>query len=104
MSPAVAWLQGTTALHFAAYGQRTDTAELLLAHGADVNARGADGATPLYLACTTPGWRISPSVQLFVSDSNQEGPESSDMVRLLLSRGADVNLVSAEVRGCLEVM
>ena len=100
---AVAWLQGMTALHLAAFGQRTDTAELLLAHGADANVRGADGATPLYLACMSHGWRLSPSVQLFLSDTNQEGPESSDMVRLLLSHGADVNFVSAQVRGCLVV-
>ena len=40
-------------------------------------------------------------MQLFVSDSNQEGPESSDMVKLLLSQGADANIINMEVRGCL---
>ena len=75
-------------------------AELLLAHGADVNARNADGATPLYLACVSSGWRVSPSQEVFLTN-NQEGPESSDMVKLLLSHGADANAVSVEVRGCL---
>ena len=31
-----------TALHLAAQGQRIDMAELLLAHGADVNARDSE--------------------------------------------------------------
>lgn len=89
-----------TALHYAAYGQRTDTAELLLSHGADVNARNTDGATPLHWACINSGFRASPSCQVFVTN-NQEGPDSSDMVKLLLSQGADANAVSVEVRGCL---
>ena len=41
-SPAAVLLQGMTPLHFAAFGQRTDKAELLLSHGADVNARDLD--------------------------------------------------------------
>ena len=41
---------GWTPLHGAIARDRKETAELLIAKGADVNAKTADGETPLYLA------------------------------------------------------
>ena len=39
-----------TALHEAAFGGRKETVELLISNGADVNAKGESGRTPLDLA------------------------------------------------------
>ena len=43
------WM-GRTPLHFAANGGRKEIVEILITEGADVNAKGADGGTPLDLA------------------------------------------------------
>jgi hypothetical protein len=58
--------EGWTALHFTAYGGHTAVAQLLLNHGANVNAPDATGKTPLRLA---------------------RDFKRSDLERLLLSRG-----------------
>jgi ankyrin repeat protein len=41
---------GETPLHLAAETGQKGVAELLLMHGADVNAKNTDGLTPLHLA------------------------------------------------------
>ena len=63
---------GTTALHWAAYHDDTDTAELLIRSGADVNAVNAYGVPPLSLAC---------------------GNRNAALVNLLLDAGANANAV-----------
>jgi ankyrin len=60
----------STALHSAAEFGREDVARILLAHGADVNARDEYGQTPLHSAAVYG---------------------NLDLVRLLLDRGADVD-------------
>ncbi len=62
---------GTTALHWASYGDAADAARLLLEAGADVNAANDLGTTPLWSA-------------------SENG--SVAMARLLLEAGADANL------------
>jgi ankyrin repeat protein len=59
---------GETPLHVAAEFGRLDVVRLLLAKGADVNAKGANSQTPLYLACEK---------------------HHHDVVKLLLGKGAD---------------
>ncbi|CAM5181351.1 Ankyrin repeat domain-containing protein OS=Castellaniella defragrans OX=75697 GN=HNR28_003597 PE=4 SV=1 [Castellaniella defragrans] len=59
---------GWTPLHYAASKARLDTAKMLLARHAIVNAPGPDGTTPLMMAALSG---------------------SQDMVNLLLSQGAD---------------
>jgi ankyrin repeat protein len=79
-------MSGWTPLHIAARYGRKDVAELLLASGADVNARDPLGETPLLLAVTAgwiPGTIISPDRKTY-----------TDTVKLLLANHADVYLKS----------
>lgn len=58
---------GTTPLHIAAARSEKDMVAFLLAHGADVNAKDSEGATPLH------------------------GVENRDVIKLLVAKGANVN-------------
>ncbi|HVX38282.1 MAG TPA: ankyrin repeat domain-containing protein [Gemmatimonadaceae bacterium] len=73
----------TTALHAAAWRAAHDTMDMLIARGADVNARDGNGNTPLMLAvraCVDSYW------------SNRRSPRS---VKALLGAGASKSGVSA---------
>lgn len=63
-----------TPLHVAASQARPDCAEILIEHGADLNARAKDGAAPLHFACF-------------------KGQKSGHIAvaKLLLQKGCDVN-------------
>src|SRR5262245_50943132 len=67
------WSRGAQPLHYAVFNGDEDSVELLLKHGADVNAIAANGWTPLHIACA-------------------KGNES--LVDLLLENGADVNAMT----------
>jgi len=71
---AVSAQSNVTLLHDAAYHNRKDAVELLLAYHADVNAKNGFGYTPLHEAIMYP-----------IMSRNLE------IVRLLLDNGADVN-------------
>ncbi|MGI4792207.1 MAG: ankyrin repeat domain-containing protein [Janthinobacterium lividum] len=71
-------IQGGTALLYAAYGCDAKTLQLLLRHGADVNARTSDGNTILMRAGSPP-W-----------------PDRVTKVKLLLAWGADINAKNAK--------
>ncbi|MGA3079904.1 MAG: ankyrin repeat domain-containing protein [Terracidiphilus sp.] len=61
---------GQTPLHIAAFNDRKDVAEFLLASKADVNAKAKNGSTPLHLAAAKG---------------------NKDIVDLLLANNADIN-------------
>jgi ankyrin repeat protein len=66
---------GSTLVHKATSNDHKEVAELLIAKGADVNAKDVKGQTPLHAAVTF-GWK--------------------DMVELLIAKGADVNAKDSE--------
>jgi hypothetical protein len=68
-------LYGQTPLHIAAFNDRKDVAEFLLANNADVNAKAKNGSTPLHLAAAKG---------------------NKDIVELLLANKADVNALDNE--------
>jgi len=68
----VSQIDGTTALHWAAYYEDAETAAMLLKAGANVNAANRYGVPPLAVACTNGNAAI---------------------VKLLLEGGADANAV-----------
>jgi ankyrin len=67
------WSRGAQPLHYAVFNGDADSVELLLEHGADVNAIAGNGWTPLHIACAS-------------------GREA--LVDLLLENGADVNAMT----------
>jgi ankyrin repeat protein len=66
---------GQMPLHIAAFNDRKDVVEFLLANKADVNAKAKNGSTPLHLAA---------------------GKGNKEIVELLLANNADVNAVDNE--------
>lgn len=96
-------VDGTTALHWAAYKGDLETAQLLLRAGANADARNRYDVTPLALAC---GRGDAPIVEALLNagaDANTSLPEgetvlmaaarsgSVDVLRLLLAHGADLS-------------
>ena len=105
--------RGETPLHLVSCGQHDDTqgvclVQLLLGHGANVNAQEMAQITPLHLACyydklgvvqalLSHGARVNTKGELgqtalhFVLDGNRSGRDAVGIVQLLLENGADVN-------------
>jgi ankyrin repeat protein len=80
---------GTTALMYAIINAHFDTAAILIERGADPNVADSTGTTALYSAVDmhTMGPMLSrPSPKLV------DKLDSSDIVKMLLSRGGDVNV------------
>jgi ankyrin repeat protein len=96
-------VDGTTALHWAAYHDDLELAERLVSGGADVNAANRYGVMPLSLACTNGNTELVELLLVGGANPNAtlRGGETALMtaartgkigpLKALLSRGADVN-------------
>ncbi len=69
---------GVTPLHYATRWGRKEIAELLIAKGADVNAKAKYGDTPLHGA-------------IYANGTYLEETGRKEMIELLIAKGADVN-------------
>lgn len=78
---------GSTALHVAASRHRPAVAALLLQNGAAINAQSRYGFTPLQSAL----WPLAETIPKY-KPSDDEAAQASEVVRLLLSSGARVDL------------
>jgi ankyrin repeat protein len=96
-------IDGTTALHWAAYHDDADIAELLLRSGADVNAANRYDVRPLSLACTNGSAPLVKHLLKGGADPNSSLPGGEtplmtaartgnlDVVKALLVAGAEIH-------------
>lgn len=73
-----------TALHVACREKNYEVAKVLIDHGADVNARGSNGQTPLIMVCCEEGRSRRTS---------QARIKTTSFVELLVTSGADIDAV-----------
>jgi len=101
--------QYPSALMVAVYNHNPAVVQVLLAHGAHVNATNSDGLTPLMLLPRIFSWRDQAIQQMLISNGARISAASYDgntaltwaadkddlrTVRFLLAHGADVNAVN----------
>lgn len=104
VDPNALQVDGTTALHWAAYHDEVNMAQLLLAAGANARAANRYGVTPLSLACTNGNTKLVQMLLAAGADPHAtlNGGETALMiaartgrtgpVRALLEAGARVNV------------
>ena len=83
---------GFTALHLSAQAGHADMVRLLLEHGADINARGYKGYTPLHFAISFGPKKLLDPLPTVEQTTQGIGIYRllTDMPRLLIERGADL--------------
>lgn len=81
-----------SSLHRASMGGSTESIEMLVAQGANVNGKTDLGETPIYGAIT----------EYAIRDDNEEGPIEESAIECLLKHGANVNVQNS--RGMTPLM
>src|SRR5262245_27385944 len=89
-----AQVDGTTALHWAAYYEDAEIAALLVRAGANVNAVNRYGVPPLSLACSTRSGAIAKLLLERGADANAT-MKSGETVLMLAARSGNLDAVNA---------
>lgn len=89
-----AQVDGTTALHWAAFHDDADSAILFIRAGAKVNAVNRYGVQPLSLACRNGGARVVKALLEAGADANAEG-KGGETALMLAARSGSVGAVKA---------
>src|SRR5262249_32184630 len=96
-------LDGATAIHWAAYWDDVEEADLLIRAGANGNGVNDDGVTPLWLACHNGSAAFAERLLKAGADPSTALPTGEtplmtaaqtgkvDVVNLLIGKGVDVN-------------
>ncbi|KAI9467307.1 ankyrin repeat protein, partial [Lactarius psammicola] len=77
-------------LHLALFSWRPESVQLLLKHGADVNAQDGRHKTPLHLASSQDKKFLMP-MAIRRAKFDEKADEKAAIVRVLIQHGADVN-------------
>lgn len=101
-------IEGESVLYQNAFWNRKEIVELLLARGANVNAKNSDGETPLFIAAYK-GWKeiaellLARGADVNIRDGANKTPlylaafqGQKEVAALLIAKGADVNAVTNE--------
>lgn len=97
-------LRGATPLHVAAWAQATNVIGWLLEHGASVDARDAEGHTPLDYAAFVAGWSSHGRHFCFLESSKKSPEDFLETVRLLRSAGGELTPRTAVAIGDIQAI
>jgi hypothetical protein len=110
---------GNTPLHFAVLAKLRNSVQRLILAGASINAQNCWKSSPLHLACMRPAglgrmsvchWPFPSSCPLEIDPNNEpkastdDLPVQSEMVKLLLDHGAEVNAADGRGNSALHLL